>query len=421
MFYLMNKDSIVATFTIKTTLFDTAILDSVLGTLPVDCTEDSFSGWIEHRHAVKHRKHLDKYLAEHNANTLSGFLRLTHAVSLNDTFWVKEDSDQVSWSDVSPYTNEFDETIQRIAFSEMNISGTLFSSTSPEFTTEGSFAKCWKRNDNTVYMYKRGTEHFCNAGNEPYSEVLASQLFVAMKAGIPYSLDVLHDKVASKCKLFTNESIGYIPQARLCNKLLAFDELLSQYDSYSNGELFRRILVCDALTFNTDRHTGNFGCLFNTDTMEVLGVAPGFDYNLSLFPMEVNDAFVDVNSFVNKYTPSQGSTFVDLARYVMTDSIRSDIKNLRGFEYKYEGDDKFPKERAEWLTTMTNEQIDNILGTNSVYMYTSPNKEVTSNLYKYRIKNNLSEEDFQKDVPRLMKLFGISHMSELEELIVELI
>ena len=33
----------------------------------------------------------------------------------------------------------------------------------------------------------------------------------------------------------------------------------------------------------------------------------------------------------------------------------------------------------------------------------------------------MSEEDFQKDVPRLMKLFGIQHMSELEERIAELL
>lgn len=417
----MNKDTPVAEFDIRSTLFETAVLRRVTGVLPIDCTEDNFAGWVEHRHVLKHRKHLEKYLIQNGIDTLSGVLSLTHAVSLNDTFWIKQADSVLTWSDVSPYTNEFDEVVQKIAFSELDMPGTILSSTSPEFTTEGSFAKCWKRDGSSIFMYKRGTEHFSNSGNEPYSEVLASQVFNALNAGIPYMLDTYDGKVISKCELFTNESIGYIPQHRLVKYDQSFDERLQQYDSYSNAELFRRILVCDAITFNTDRHTGNFGCLFDTDTMEIIGTAPGFDYNLSLFPMEVDDAFADVNSFIYKYTPSQGIDFVKTAKYVLTDSIRNDLLNLRGFEYQFNGDDKFSKERAKWLSILSNEQIDNILGQTRIPMYSSPNKDSISNLYRYRIKNHMTEEDFQKDVPRLMSLFGIQHMSELEERIVELL
>lgn len=420
MYYLMNKDTPVAEFDIRSTLFETAVLLRVTGMLPIDCTEENFAGWVEHRHVLKHRKHLEKYLIQNGIDTLSGVLSLTHAVSLNDTFWIKQADSVLTWSDVSPYTNEFDEVVQKIAFSELDMPGTILSSTSPEFTTEGSFAKCWKRDGSSIFMYKRGTEKFSNSGNEPYSEVLASQVFATLKAGIPYILDTYDGKVVSKCKLFTSENVGYIPQHRLIKYDQSFEERLQQYDAYVNSELFRRILICDAITFNTDRHAGNFGCLFNTDTMELIGTAPGFDYNLSLFPMEVNDAFADVNSFVHKYTPSQGVDFVKTARYVLTDSIRNDLLNLRGFEYKLDGDEKFSKERAKWLSILSNEQIDNILGQTKVPMYSSPNKDSISNLYRYRIKNHMSEEDFQKDVPRLMKLFDIQHMSELEEHIVEL-
>ena len=137
--------------------------------------------------------------------------------------------------------------------------------------------------------------------------------------------------------------------------------------------------------------------------------------------LPIYDAFADVNSFIYKYTPSQGIDFVKTAKYVLTDSIRNDLLNLRGFEYQFNGDDKFSKERAKWLSILSNEQIDNILGQTRIPMYSSPNKDSISNLYRYRIKNHMTEEDFQKDVPRLMKLFGIQHMSELEERIVELL
>ena len=177
MYYLMNKDTPVAEFDIRSTLFETAVLLRVTGILPIDCTEENFAGWVEHRHVLKHRKHLEKYLIQNGIDSLSGVLSLTHAVSLNDTFWIKSADSMLTWSDVSPYTNEFDEIVQKIAFSELDMPGTILSSTSPEFTTEGSFAKCWKREEDNIFMYKRGTEHFNNSGNESYSEVLAAQVF----------------------------------------------------------------------------------------------------------------------------------------------------------------------------------------------------------------------------------------------------
>ena len=38
----------------------------------------------------------------------------------------------------------------------------------------------------------------------------------------------------------------------------------------------------DALILNTDRHLGNFGFLFDNQTMEVKTAAPIFDHNRSL-------------------------------------------------------------------------------------------------------------------------------------------
>ena len=45
--------------------------------------------------------------------------------------------------------------------------------------------------------------------------------------------------------------------------------------------MFRR-MVLDAVILNIDRHLGNFGVLFDTDTMEIQTMAPVFDNNRSL-------------------------------------------------------------------------------------------------------------------------------------------
>ena len=75
--------------------------------------------------------HLDVYKRQGCYN-LDGYLRITHALTLNDTFWVKPTDSTLKWDQVSLYSNEFDETIARIAF-EGGMYGKQFSSTSPEF------------------------------------------------------------------------------------------------------------------------------------------------------------------------------------------------------------------------------------------------------------------------------------------------
>ena len=45
--------------------------------------------FLEQRKAPKHRAHIAELLKEYGCDTLEGFLRVTHALSLNDTFWVR--------------------------------------------------------------------------------------------------------------------------------------------------------------------------------------------------------------------------------------------------------------------------------------------------------------------------------------------
>lgn len=288
------------------------------------------------------------------------------------------------------------------------------SSTSPEFGTSGNFDKCWVRESDGIYLYKRGSEGFSNAGLESYSEYLASQVFTQMQCGIPYELVNYRGYVATKCKLFTDEHTGYIPYEDVpAGSRLS--EIKRRYDSIGCLEQFCRRLVCDAVTFNVDRHFGNFGFLCDLDASVIRSIDPGFDYNMALFPLEIDNAFCDTNSFMYKYVPKRGNDFVEVARESLVGFIRNDLVNLRGFKYVFNGDDKFSKKRVEWLTQLSNQQIDKILGVDTRPVYTNPNTDCVSNVYKYKLYKKMSDEEFRLEVPRLMKLFGIKHMSELEE------
>ena len=119
----------------------------------------SLTAFLERRKAPKHRKHIQQLLEQYGCDDLEGFLRVTHAVSLNDTFWVREASSTLTWGDVSLYANPFSELISEAAFDGI-ISETDLSSTSPEFGTDGQYAKCWIRETDGIFLYKSGSAHY---------------------------------------------------------------------------------------------------------------------------------------------------------------------------------------------------------------------------------------------------------------------
>ena len=110
----MNKDKVVAFFEKKNGLFegDTyfEILENVkFAELPIGFSD--ITTWIEGRKASKHNAHLKEIMERLGCTDSEGFIRTTHATSINDTFWVKRFDEPVSWKDVSLYENEFTETI----------------------------------------------------------------------------------------------------------------------------------------------------------------------------------------------------------------------------------------------------------------------------------------------------------------------
>jgi len=212
--------------------------------------------WLEDRKAYKHNHHLKRLMVDCGCDTVEGFLRITHAASINDSYWVKKEGEEISWEDISFYRNEFNGVVSRLAFE--GLYGMQMSSTSPELTTDGSFCKCWRREKGEIYLYKRGMSGAGNVGLEPYCEALASELIQQADPGsVAYSVVRLHKETATKCRAFTDETIGFVPLRRLISRSISLDGLLRYFEGLGCREAFQRMLVQDAVIFNVDRHLGN--------------------------------------------------------------------------------------------------------------------------------------------------------------------
>lgn len=152
MYILMNKDSEVAEFDRSKDQLDGrfTIVSAEKEKLPIGFQDINI--WLDKRQAAKHREHLRLLMAQCNCLNSEGFIKITHAASLNDTFWVKSSEEDVVWDTVSLYKNEFNEVISKISFEGNGLFGIDFSTTTPEFSTEGSFEKSWKRENNKAVL-----------------------------------------------------------------------------------------------------------------------------------------------------------------------------------------------------------------------------------------------------------------------------
>ena len=141
-YLFLNKDSVWLEFHCEQNEYlETTAQEDVWHTELRPFGYANLTDFLEQRKAPKHRAHIAELLKEYGCDTLEGYLNVTHALSLNDTFWVKPVDSGLQWKDVSLYRNPFNEIISEAAF-DGSVSSSGFSSTSPEFSTDGQYAKC---------------------------------------------------------------------------------------------------------------------------------------------------------------------------------------------------------------------------------------------------------------------------------------
>lgn len=232
-YLLMNKDELIAHFHVNG-ITDGIIIDKVDADLPSWIHD--LEAFIENRKAPKSRENIEKLLKESGCDTNRGYLDITHALSLIDTFWAKPEGSSLVWKDMSLYTHDFNETIAKTAF-EGGLHGQHLSDTSPEYGTDGTFAKCWIREEGQIKLLKRGSSGARNAGLEPYSEFYASQLIKEFSEDfVAYDLRSRSGRICSVCDIFTSEEFGFLPYASVAPENSTYNSVIRKYGEMGFGD-----------------------------------------------------------------------------------------------------------------------------------------------------------------------------------------
>lgn len=224
------------------------------------------------------------------------------------------------------------------------------------------------REEDGIYLYKRGSSGARNAGLEPYCEILGAELAgKLLSEAVSYALINMHGEPASKCRLFTSEQYGYVPAARFKINHSSPNDLMQFYSKMGSEDAFRRMIVIDSLTFNVDRHAGNHGVLVDNDTLQPFTMAPVFDMNMSMLPYVEQEEFLDIGRKMEQYGPRIGEDFTRMGQQAVTSAIRSDLVGMKGFQFTFRGDEHFPEWRVKAMEELVNRQIEAVLSKDILY------------------------------------------------------
>ena len=279
-FVLYNDDMKVATFQVEHSLITgyQPLMPELLPMQIRNTSADGFSSWIRERavdlNSVQHRNLMSELVGSRDKITLA--LR-THMFSISDTFTCFEEGAFVPRLQLC--RPEDQNEVSNFILVSSDTSLRKLKVATPNASTDGSFTKTWKYEENAWWLYK-------------------IQSSAATEAEVEIS------RVLRNCNWDAAE-YAYVGRFRkrvkTCN-FLAPHEFFEPYDSFrfffddrsdeddviyrnlaSLGTAFetawKRILLADALFVNTDRHMRNFGVIRSAITGEVLRLAPNFDNN----------------------------------------------------------------------------------------------------------------------------------------------
>ena len=308
---LMHKDDVVASLQLDD--LSGAILKVTPGTnpelLPLGGSQgaDSLRKWWLRRAVPISQGNIAALLQQEGIPSTQSLLVQNLGLSLSDHYWIKPNGSELTWKDVSPFSNAFG-NLPEAASAQFY---------SPDVALQGDLIKKWLIVDDMRCLLKgnRGAN-----SQQSLNEVLASMLHE--KQGFANHVQYRPVKLTGSaseqygciCEDFASETLEFIPAIDVVDSEKK-DNAVSTYEHFIHvcmehglseqdvrSFLEYQILTDFALT-NTDRYLNNFGILRDSRTLQFVRMAPIFDSGNSMFwdaprlPERSDCTEITVNSF----------------------------------------------------------------------------------------------------------------------------
>jgi len=231
--------------------------------------------WLRGRAIDAHRSNsrlLKRALRIAQGDDLDAVLRV-HAATITDAYWFCAEGEALTYDDVRFKENPFAALALRGDPDSFNKNY----APTPELTNIGSYEKCWLLRDNAWWMVKQGSDL------ERFSELFICRLGQAL--GFPMAEYFAEDDTVISPDFTQHATMNF----ESADGIMGDDEdYLRNFDVFYGispqlAREYLQIIYMDALCFNMDRHTKNYGVLRDVDSGEILSMAPNFDNNIALF------------------------------------------------------------------------------------------------------------------------------------------
>ena len=318
-----------------------------------------FNKWWKNRQIPASRNNLKEVLQKSSIYDEDNFDLLdakSYCLSLSDQYWVKNTGDNVLWEDINFFDNEFSEDIGKILFDGLKTPANLNLNT-PDMTSNGNYEKRWKIINNDRYLIKAGSKII---NQEPFNEVIATKLYERILNNDEYvKYEIIYDdkRALSICKNFININTELVPAWKI-NDYYKFKDNENKYEHYIRclnelnikdaNVLIDKMIICDFILANKDRHFNNFGVIRNVESLEFERIAPIYDNGCSLWYDE-NDLYIG-EFFLTKPFEEYEKNQINLVKNI--DWL--DINKLNGFTDEV-------KEILLSNKLLTNDRIDKIV------------------------------------------------------------
>lgn len=317
------------------------------------------SNWFKGRGIPLWRDDLDLLLSKLNISAPAELLDKAFGLSLSDQYWIKPYDSKIEYKDINFFEHDFnDAEFTDATFSNSTETSTKISLISPNNTTDGRLKKTWIIEEGKRYLLKGS---YKNEVLQPFNEALASMISSRLGFNhVTYILEVIKDKVVSKCECFINENTELVSAYQIlynnCDKDNAYEtyiNLLEKHGIKDARSSLEDMFILDYIMLNEDRHLNNFGIIRDVQTLNWIGTAPIFDTGESLNIIDYSDEEVIING--------DGRFFYNVSNF---DNILDNIKDLKKYDLnKLDGIcEEFDEllHKYQHITKMTDRRINKI-------------------------------------------------------------
>lgn len=197
---------------------------------------------------------------------------------MSDQYWVKPADSNIEYKDINFFEHDFkDSKFTNATFSSGVDSSTKISLISPNNTTDGRLKKTWIIENNKRYLLKGG---YKNEVMQPFNEVLASMICERLEFNhIKYTIEVINEKVVSKCECFINTDTELMPAHQILYEIQKKENVYEEYIKILENkginnvrEKLENMFILDYLILNEDRHLNNFGIIRNVNNLNWIDI-----------------------------------------------------------------------------------------------------------------------------------------------------